>query len=226
MKKSLFVLPLLASLLLAGCNSGGSSKKKGKSTSEELPAEDCLDFGPETFGDYKRVKGAPKAGKEYYMGFYHIADEQMRFMNGNPHVDSGTTYDYYLGTTDDIANAVKVTCEFASDKVHYALKVVGGGEGTYYDNQYLNIYDGTKDSGAKIVTIEHKTEPVSRFHYEEVYANYRVQTTVIDIEDPREGHEFGLFGCTIPGKEVYRTVSAQDEVNFGNCYVCHFWEHK
>lgn len=229
-------------------SSGGSSETTGQTTNpttnptthsdtggqqsdtdtgeEELPAQDCLDFGPEEFGDYKRVMHAPENGKEYYMGFYHINQEKMRFVNGKCHNANNKDYPFYLGTSDDIANAVRIVCEYDADNVHYAIKVVGGGEGTYYDGKYLEIYDGTKDSGAQIVTIRDVTDPVKRFHYEEKYANYNVHTTVIDIENPREGHQFGIFGCTIPGKEVYETVAAQDEVNFGNCYVAHFWEHK
>lgn len=227
MKRSLLVLPLVA-LILAGCTSGGGKKSKktskgGGESSDGIPALDPLDFGADEYEGWKRCKKAPENDKEYLMGFWHIGQQKFRFINNLPHVDAGKEYPFYLATTENPSEATKVKIHYASDKVHYSIQVMPGGQGDYYSNKYLEIYEGAKSSGALITTIRHVDSPVEQFHYEEVCADFRVQTSVIDIQGTRPDHSKGIFACS---GEDYQTVSGIDEYNFGNGYICHFWEQK
>ena len=222
MNKSLILLPLVA-LLLAGCNSSGGKRHKGKSQEQSsgLPALDPLDFGPEEYNGWKRRMSAPKDNTEYLMGFWHIGQEKMKFINNLAHWDQGQEYPFYLATTEDPNNAVKVKIHYASDKVHYSIQVMSGGEGDRYTNKYLEIYEGAKSDGSLITTIRDVDSPVEKFYYAEVSQDWKVQTSVIDIEGTRPDHSRGIFACS---GEKYQTVSGIDEFNFGNGYICHFWE--
>ena len=225
MRKSLIILPLVA-VLLVGCNSGGKKSKKSTSEQEEegdgLP---CQDFGPKEYNGYRRVMTAPKEGKEYLMGFYHVTQETPRFMNGDQHKDDNGTYRYYLATTTDVEKACKLSVTYAADKQHYSIYVIGGGEKTLYDGAYLEIYEGAKSGGQKITTIRDVVTPVETFAYtvtSTVEPAYNVHTSMMQITDStRADHQWGVFGCS---SGDYETISAIDEFNFGNAFICHFWE--
>lgn len=226
MKKSLIVLPLVA-LLLVGCNSGKKSKGGGGGGGDDGgDGSPCLDFGPDQYNGYRRCKTAPKAGKEYLLGFYHIDQGTPRFMNGDEHKDDKGTYRYYLGTTTDVANACKLEVVYADDKEHYAIHVIGGGEKNLYDDSYLEIYEATKSGKTtKIASIRDVDDPVYSFTYTKtsfVEPTWNINTSIMQVTDStREDHMWGVFGCS--GSE-YETISAIDEEKFGAAFICHFWE--
>ena len=224
MKKSLIALPLVA-LILAGCTSSSKKSKKGGGGEEQGTGLDCQDFGPTEYNGYRRLMKAPKEGKEYLLGFYHIDQQTPRFMNGDQHKDEKGTYRYYLGTTTDVSLACKLKVEYAADKEHYAIHVIGGGEKDLYDDNYLEIYEGAKNNGQKITTIRDVSDPVAQFKYtvtSTVEPAYNVHTSMMQITDStRDDHQWGVFGCS--GSE-FETISAIDEFNFGNAFICHFWE--
>lgn len=225
MKKSLIVLPLVA-LILTGCTSGGKKPRKRSSDtgdSGDVPALDPIEFGPEEYNGWKRRMKAPENDKEYLMGFWHVGQQKFRFINNLAHWDAGVEYPFYLATTENPESATKVKIHYAADKVHYSIQVMPGGEGNRYDNKYLEIYEGAKSSGALITTIRDVDQPVEQFHYETICSDWRVQTSVIDINGTRPDHSKGIFACS---GEDYQTVSGIDEYNFGNGYICHFWEKK
>ena len=248
MKKSLVIVPLIA-LVLVGCTSTKkkSSKKKsssaqissktssktGQSSVAPLGPQDALDFGPETFGNYKRVMHAPENDKEYLFGFYHVDKSEFYFMNGHHHTDTvtnkdGTTelmdYPFYQSTTTDITKAVKLVCHYAADNEHYSIQIKGGGEFNTYDGKYLEIYEGEKDEehgNEKVATIRHVDSPVEQFYYSEVEGNCKVSTSAIKFEHTVSSSGVGVFGCS---GAKYVTVSALDQPKMPNGYICHFWE--
>lgn len=226
MKKSLIVLPMVA-FLLVGCNGGKKSKGGGGGGDDGGDGSPCQDFGPDTFEGYRRCKTAPKPGKEYLMGFYHIDQGTPRFMNGDQHVDAKGTYRYYLGTTTDVSLAVKLEVVFDEDKEHYAIHVIGGGEKNLYDDSYLEIYQGYKDNNPNkpITTLRDVDNPVFAFSYTKtsfVEPTYNINTSIMPVTDTtREDHAWGVFACS--GGE-FETISAVDEEKFGTAFICHFWE--
>lgn len=238
MKKSLIILPIVA-MLFTGCTQSRKSPKKkststqtsskttsgntsgGQLTSQGLPPQDPLDFGPEEFNGYRRVMHAPENDKEYLFGFYHVAQSKFFFMNGHHHTDDKGEYPFYQSTTNDVSKAVKLVCHYASDNQHYSIQIKGGGEYTTYDGKYLEIYEGTKDAGGKVTTIRQVDSPVESFYYAEVEGNYNIKTSAIKFEATRTGRDIGIFACS--GAD-YVTVSGIDQQNYGNGYICHFWE--
>lgn len=252
MKKSLIILPMMTALLLAGCaggrggHGGGGGRTSANPTSQggtsqsgtseqppvpakkELPIQDVVDAGPFSQNGYRRVMHAPEEGKEYLFGFYHVRNGKFYYMNGHHHVANNTDYPFYQATTTEVSKAVKLRVQYASDGSHYAIQIVGGGEYSTYDGKYLEIYEGAKSNGQKIVSIRQVDNPVSNFSYKESENYYRVHSSVIELEDARPDHSKCIFGCTIGEdtntKEPYTTVSAQDGMNFANCYICHFFE--
>lgn len=230
MKKSLVLVPLLA-LMLSGCNSGGKKKGGGGGTILE-PNVDAIDFGPEVVNGYRRLTKAPKNGKEYLFGFNHYDDtdpdnvvQTMRFINGHHHTDQNGEYPFYLSTTTDVSLASKVVCEY-SDKTHFAIKIVGGGEFHTYDNTYLEIHEDVNNKGKKLASIGHFAEPMDTFYWADVIEiepglNIRLQTAVTPYISTVEGHDIGAFGCT--GRD-FQTVSAQDQFTYSTAFICHFYE--
>lgn len=226
MKKSLIVLPMVA-FLLVGCNGGKKHKGGGGGGGDDGgEGSPCIDFGPDTYQGYRRCKTAPKEGKEYIFGFYHVDQQTPRFMNGDEHKDDKGTYRYYLGTTTEVEKACKVEILFGEDKEHYAIHIIGGGEKKLYDDNYLEIYEATKTGKvSKITSIRDVESPVYSFSYTKtsfVEPTWNVNTSIMKVTDStREDHQWGVFGCS--GSE-YETISAIDEEKFGQAFICHFWE--
>ena len=242
MKKSLILIPL-AALLVVGCTSGGTKKKSKKSTSTtsakststsqgkssastSVPPQDPPSFGPTEVDGYKLVTEKPVAGKDYLLGFYHVTQDKVLFMNGGPHTDKDKKtgedieYPFYQKTTTDVSKAVKLRAEFDTDNTKYAIKIVGGGEETAFDGKYFKIYEGENEFH-KLATIDHVDEPVYQFTYQDVDNNYNVKTNVATYETTGSTSGVAVMACS---EAQYTTISAVEPRNYKKCYVAHFYE--
>ena len=237
MKKSLILIPALA-LILAGCTSSTPKKKKkssgavttattGKSgtskTQPSLAPLDPLDPGAEEFSGYRRVMHKPEAGKDYIMGFWHVAKSEFRFMNGHHHTDDKGEYPFYQSTSTDVTKAVKININFASDGEHYSIKIKGEGEFHTYDGKYLEVYEAQKTGGGTTASIRQVDNEIQSWYYAEASENIKVETSVMDFESSKTGQGKAVLGCST-GSEDYVTVSANPPSFFGSCYICHLWE--
>lgn len=246
MKKSLILIPL-AALLVVGCTSGGTKKKSKKSTSTtsakststsqgkssestSLPPQDPPSFGPEEVQGYKRVESKPVADKDYLLGFYHVNQNKVLFMNGGPHTDTVKDPDtgveeekefpFYQKTTEDVSKAVKLRVEFDTDNTKYAIKIVGEGEETAFDGKYFKIVEG-ENSFHKLASIDHVDEAVYQFTYQDVESNYNVKTNVATYETTGSSSGVAVMACS---EAQYTTISAVEPRNYKKCYVAHFYE--
>ena len=143
MKKSLFILPLMA-IALSGCMPSG-----GGSTGPEIDSGD-IDLGPAEYQGYKRVTTAPVEGKEYLIGMYQATLQENMFYNGGCHTDSNGSYPFYLSCTTDVSKATKVKVTYSGDK--FRIQDIGGGEKSLYKNQYLRVYEGLKKDNETLIT--------------------------------------------------------------------------
>lgn len=200
MKKSLFVLPLLALIggALAGCgdnpnpgpNPGPEPDPKPVISDEKLPPE-------EAFG-HKRVTSI-EDGKSYYFGIYKKnSGETYHFLNGNEHSDAKGKYPYYMSETvvdseDGFAGMATVTAKFVDD-THFTLQITADGKDN--DGKYISIYKAQSSFSNQVMSIHCADEIGEKFKDQECYYNfewldvydeYSIETAVISMTDERVG---------------------------------------
>ena len=222
MKKSLLLLPLAASLL-AGCMPGGGGKKSsGGGGQPSVAPGGEVTLGPEEYQGYRRVMTAPENDKEYIYGIYQCNLQKNIFMNGHHHTDDQGEYPYYLTTTTEVSKAVKIKCHYV-DTTHFTIQITGGGEFKTYDGKYLELYEGEKDDGTKIISLR-AGDNQAKWYFMESYTygadTTEIKTNVMDVEETG----YGAQPCSMGTYEEYETFSATTPNRFAGNFISHLWE--
>ena len=235
MNKSLLILPLTA-LILAGCTTGGKggSKKKKSSSGAEISSTSkksgpvgpsaesatSVNPGPDTYQGYKKVLTAPENDKEYIYGIYQANLDKMIFLNGDHHRDEKGEYPYYLTTSDQVADAVKVRCTYTDD-THFDIQIIGGGKYTTYDGCYLEIYQDGKYTSLRGVTSFSSDYKGWTFlkTYSDGVNSFDICTNVTEWTNTH-----GTNPVALATYESYESFSACTNNYFFDNFISHLWE--
>ena len=177
MKKHLLLFPLLAGLVLSGCEfeifgtkislfekeeekkqeNKQEEQKEGEEQGEEEDAEFKITNQPvlkETFGNYKLAKSVQE-GKRYIIAAYKHDHDKMLVFNGDYHRDTvkgeEKFYPFYLGGEfDSTENAAEVEIHMVSD-TGFTIQVHA--EGKVWDGKYIGVYSAISGYSNKVMSI-------------------------------------------------------------------------
>lgn len=245
MKKSLFLLPLLASLALVSCGEkkGGNDDDGGDepqiSAVQELTEGGYLKA---EYNGYKLVE-KPTDGHEYLIGIYKHNKDKMTFVNGNYHSDSKGTYEYYMSTSEGTADAAKVVVKFTGTDT-FRLQVKAPGKA--WDNKWIGIYAASSSYGNNVWSIAHldtegqatftptgkqtAEKAYSDFTYVERFEDNAAAAFAVMVADSRADEDVAtpkFFGTGIPktGEYVSMDCAAYGKALDHDTYdLAHFYE--
>ena len=234
MKKSLIILPL-AALILAGCNlTSGGGKKKKSSTDTQTTTTGGGPVGPSVQpttgtpqGDtehdgYRRVDTAPVNDKDYIYGIYQGNLDEYIFLNGDHHRDENGEYPFYLTTTKNVAEAVKIHCHYVDD-THFTIQIVSGSVNPEYNGKYLEIYEGEKSDGSKVTSLRASTTE-AQWEFMESYTKGAETFNLHTNVQVFQGAGYSPQPVTMATYEEYETFSACTPNHFADNFLSHLWE--
>lgn len=237
MKKSLIILPLLAVVggALASCGNDGP----------KVNYYDQIE-GPHEIEGHKLADKLVD-GKQYYLGVYDPSIDDVRFINGDPHRDSGKEYPFYMAKNDEggLDNAAKVEVKF-TDSSHFKLLVHTPDEDQHWSEKYITLYAASSSYGnnllsihaadegeTEFVDIDGNTQTILTYEYEwmESYLEMPVYSSVFKYQDEREAEEEAIprmFGTGIDTNagEQYKSVDCKVGTSAvaEDYWIAHFFE--
>ena len=205
MKKHLLLFPLLAGLVLSGCefeifgtkislfekeeekkqeqkqeeNKEGGEQKEGEGEGGEEDEGFKITNQPvlkETFGSYKMAKSVQE-GKRYILAAYKHDHDKMLVFNGDYHRDAKGFYPFYLGgQLDSVEDAAEVEIHMVSE-TEFTIQV----HSTHaeWDGKYIGVYSAVSGYSNKVMSIAVLDSPTQETYTDPKSGNQTDQPSAI-----------------------------------------------
>lgn len=216
MKKRLFILPLMAGLVLTGCEITlfGKTIKFGKDKEDEVDLASL----PENFKlEYEGYKMATslKDGGRYILGTYRINEDVMRFADGNYHSDikdgKQCYYSFYLGTTEDTSEAAVIEAK-ALGNDEFSLKMIC--EGKPWHNKYIGVYNAVSEYSNDVMSIA----PLDELNQKQFEVHNKDKVGTVTALTQTHFKYYGKYNdspaCTVAAMYLHQGVDEEEVPKF------------